>query len=105
MNTLLLSALIGLVAGTLDVLPMIAKKLPKPACVSAFLQYFFVSFIIANIDLPYLPWWMEGGTISLMMAIPIVVLIAENEKKSVPIILGNAVVLGTLISLAVYYLK
>ncbi|WP_455592776.1 hypothetical protein [Bacteroides sp.] len=105
MNTLLLSALIGLVAGTLDVLPMIAKKLPKPACVSAFLQYFFVSIIITNIDLPYLPWWMEGGVISLMMAIPIVVLIAENEKKSIPIILGNAVVLGTLISLAGYYLK
>ena len=105
MNIILLSVLIGAVAGAIDALPMILKKLPKRAIVSAFLQYLFVSVIIINIDLPNVVWWIEGGLIALMMAIPIVIIIAETDKKSVPIILANAVVLGTLITLAGHFLK
>lgn len=105
MNTLLLSVLIGVVAGAVDVLPMILKKLPLRANLSAFLQYLFVSVIIVNIDLPGVAWWIEGGLISLMMAIPVVLIVSGNDKKSVPIILINAVVLGALIGLAGYLLK
>lgn len=105
MNTLLLSVLIGVVAGAVDVLPMILKKLPLRANLSAFLQYLFVSVIIVNIDLPGVAWWIEGGLISLMMAIPVVLIVSGNDKKSVPIILINAVVLGALIGLAGHLLK
>ena len=105
MNVILLSVLIGIVVGPIDALSMILKKLPKRAIVSAFLQYLFVSVIIINIDLPNVVWWIEGGLIALMMAIPIIIIIAETDKKSVPIILANAVVLGTLIALAGHFLK
>lgn len=105
MNIILLSVLIGIVVGAIDALPMILKKLPKRAIVSAFLQYLFVSVIIINIDLPNVVWWIEGGLIALMMAIPIIIIIAETDKKSAPIILANAVVLGTLIALAGHFLK
>ena len=105
MNVILLSVLIGIVVGAIDALPMIFKKLPKRAIVSAFLQYLFVSVIIINIDLPNVVWWIEGGLIALKMAIPIIIIIAETDKKSVPIILANAVVLGTLIALAGHFLK
>lgn len=105
MNVILLSVLIGIVAGVIDALPMIIKKLPKRAIISAFLQYLFVSVIIINIDLPDIAWWIEGGLIALMMAIPIVIIIAETDKKSVPIILANAIILGTLISLAGHFIK
>ena len=105
MKVRLLSVLIGIVVGAIDALPMILKKLPKRAIVSAFLQYLFVSVIIINIDLPNVVWWIEGGLIALMMAIPIIIIIAETDKKSVPIILANAVVLGTLIALAGHFLK
>lgn len=105
MNVILLSVLIGIVVGAIDALPMILKKLPKRAIVSAFLQYLFISIIIINIDLPNVVWWIEGGLIALMMAIPIIIIIAETDKKSVPIILANAVVLGTLIALAGHFLK
>ena len=100
MNPLVLSICIGIIAGLLDIIPMIIKKLPGSSILSAFLQYLFVSVIIVNIDLPGIVWWLEGGAIALMMAIPIVVIVAETDKKSVPIILGNAIVLGTLIGLA-----
>lgn len=104
MNPILLSLCIGIVAGTLDALPMILKKLPKRAILSAFLQYVVVAVVIINIDLPGIAWWLEGGIISLMMAIPVVIIIAEVDKKSIPIILTNAVVLGTLIAIAGHYL-
>ena len=105
MSTLLLSLFIGIITGILDVIPMIIKKLPKSACISAFLQYLFVSVIIINIDLPHIVWWIEGGLIALMMATPIVIIIAQSDKKSVPIILANAIILGTLIGFAGHYLK
>lgn len=105
MNTLLLSVIIGLIAGLIDVAPMLAKKLNKYACWSAFLQYFFVSIIIINIDLPHVPWWLEGGIISLAMAIPIAIIIAMSDKKSIPIILINAIALGTLIGITGHYLS
>lgn len=92
-------------AGILDTVPMMLKKLPRSATISAFLQYLFVSVIIINIDLPGVAWWLEGGVISLMMAIPIVIIIAQSDKKSIPIILANAVVLGTLIGVAGHFLK
>jgi hypothetical protein len=104
MNTLLLSVLIGLVAGTLDIIPMLIKRLPMRATVSAFLQYLFMSVIIVHVDLPYIPWWIEAGLVAVLMTIPILIIIAGNDKKSVPIILANAIILGTLIGIAAHYL-
>jgi len=105
MNTLLLSAIIGLVAGTIDIIPMAIKKLDKRASISAFLQYFFVSIIIVNIDLPNIVWWLQGGLISVALALPVVVLVSAQDKKAVPIILTMAAILGTLIGVAGHFLK
>jgi hypothetical protein len=105
MNTLLLSALIGVVAGTIDIIPMVIQKLDKRATISAFLQYFFVSIIIVNIDLPHVAWWLQGGLISVALALPVVVLVSAQDKKAVPIILTMAAILGTLIGMAGHYLK
>ena len=105
MNILLLSILIGLVAGLIDIIPMIIKKLDKRATLSAFFQYLFLSIIILNIDLPYIVWWLEGALISLAFTIPIVLIVSINEKKSVPIIITNAIILGSLIGIAGHFLK
>ena len=113
MNTLLLSAIIGVAAGTIDIIPMVIQKLDKRATISAFLQYFFVSIIIVNIDLPHIVWWLQGGLISVTFALPVVVLFSahvccakcKQEKKTVPIILTMAAILGTLIGIAGQFLK
>jgi len=105
MDTLLLSALIGVVAGTVDAIPMLIQKLEKRAIVSAFLQYFFVSIIIVNIDLPHIAWWLQGGLISVALTLPVVVLFEAKDRKAIPIILAMAAVLGTLIGVAGHYLK
>jgi hypothetical protein len=104
MDTLLLSVIIGVVAGTIDIIPMIIQKLDKRATISAFLQYFFVSIIIVNIDLPHIVWWLQGGLISVTLSLPVVVLVSAQDKKAVPIILTMAAILGTLIGVAGHYL-
>ena len=105
MDTLLLSVLIGIAAGIVDIIPMIAQKLDKRATISAFLQYFFVSIIIVNIDLPHITWWLQGGLISVSLALPVVVIVSKEDKKAVPIILTMAAILGTLIGIAGHFLK
>jgi len=105
MDTLLLSAIIGVAAGTVDIVPMVIQKLEKRATISAFLQYFFVSIIIVNIDLPHIVWWLQGGLISVAFALPVVVLVSVQDKKAVPIILTMAAILGTLIGVAGHFLK
>ena len=105
MNILLLSAIIGIITGTIDIIPMIIQKLDKRATISAFLQYFFASIIIVNIDLPHVAWWLQGGIISVALALPVVVLVSAQDKKAVPIILTMAAILGTLIGIAGHYLK
>ena len=105
MNILILSILIGLAAGIIDIIPMLIKKLDKRASISAFLQYLFLGIIIVNIDLPYIIWWLEGGLIALAFTLPIVFIISKEDKKSIPIIIANSIILGTLIGIAGHFLK
>ena len=104
MDKLLLSAIIGIVAGIIDIIPMIIQKLDKRATISAFLQYFFLSIIIVNIDLPHIVWWLQGGLISVALTLPVVFIVSVQDKKAVPIILTMAAILGTLIGIAGHYL-
>ncbi|KAA6302198.1 MAG: hypothetical protein EZS26_001558 [Candidatus Ordinivivax streblomastigis] len=105
MDTLLLSVIIGVVAGGIDITPMVVQKMDKKSTISAFLQYLFVSIVIVNIDLPHIAWWLEGALISFTLALPIVVLISATDKKAAPIILGTSVILGTLIGIAGHLLR
>lgn len=102
---LLFTILIGIVIGAIDALPMFLKKMDKANCWSAFLQYVVVTFIIFNTTLPQLNVsdFVAGPFISFMMALPLVVMIAKSEKKAVPVILVNAVVLGLIIAVIKHY--
>lgn len=100
MRTLWISMAIGLAAGLIDSLPMIAQKLDKRATIAAFLQYFFVSIVIVNINLPGVVWWAQGSIIAFALAVPTMIIVSGPDKKAVPIIGSMAVVLGGLIGLA-----
>lgn len=96
MDKLLFSAIIGLVAGVIDIIPMIMQKLPRYSTVSAFFHYFFVSIIILNVDITHIPWWLEGGVVGLALTIPMLIQVGHSDKKSLPIIAFNAILLGTI---------
>ena len=105
MDKLLLSVIIGLVAGIVDIIPMIVQKLPKYSTVSAFVYYFLISIIIVNIDLPHIPWWIEGGLISFALMIPMLIHVGHTDKKPLPIIAINSIIIGTLVGIVGHFLS
>ena len=77
----------------------------RKSVISAYLQYSIVSIVIININLPGVTWWLQGSIIALALAIPIIIIVSDKDKKAVPVIALMSVVLGTLISFAGHYFK
>jgi hypothetical protein len=100
MHTLLVGLCVGLAAGILDVVPMLARRMPVRAVLSAFLQWLAMGLVIAHLRSP-LPSWANGLAAGLACSAPIVALISETEPASAPIVLTTSVVLGTLCGIAV----
>lgn len=104
MKTFLLTCLVGMIAGAIDILPMIKMKLDRHSIASAFVFYFILPFVILDIDLFGLVWWLKGGVTGLAMALPIIIMVAKEDKKSAPPMLNMSAVLGTLIGIAGHFL-
>lgn len=95
--------LIGVVAGVIDVLPMIKMKLDNYSKSSAFVHYLIAPFIILNTGLFGMAWWLKGGVLNLLLAIPVIILAAKEDKKSAMPMAVTSVVLGTAIGIAVHF--
>jgi hypothetical protein len=59
--------------------------------------------IVANLSIA-IWWWLKGGIVYLVCALPLVLLIAKDEKKSVPIVLVSSLVIGTIIGVILHYI-
>lgn len=103
MKEFLLTLLIGVVAGVIDVLPMIKMKLDKYSVTSAFVHYLITPFIIFNTALFGMAWWLKGGVINLLLAIPVIILAAKDDKSSVPPMIVMSIVLGTVIGVVGHF--
>ncbi len=97
MTTFIYTLLTGVVFGTIDILPMLKMKLDRFSILSAFVFYLVVPFVVYNTDLFGMPWWMKGGVVTLLLALPVVILVAKDGVKAVVPMLVTSVVLGTLI--------
>ena len=104
MDKLLFSAILGLVIATGDVLPMIAKKLPRHTNLAAFVHYFIATVVIVNIDIPCLPWWLKGGVVGLALMIPTLIHVWHDNPKPVGIIAANAVFWGSAAGVAAHFM-
>ena len=104
METILLTLLIGIIAGAIDVLPMLKMKLDKHASLSAFTFYLIMPFIIFNLNLLENLWLIKGGIISLILSIPIIILVAKEDKRGILPIAIMAIVLGTFIGVTGHFL-
>ena len=95
----LLTLLIGIVAGVIDVLPMIKMKVDKYSCLSAFIYYLIIPFIIFGINWFRNLWWLRGGVVSILMAMPIIILVAKEDKKSPIAMAFMSIILGSMIGI------
>ncbi|MBI9050264.1 MAG: hypothetical protein JEZ00_12650 [Anaerolineaceae bacterium] len=99
MNNILIALGIGIIAGIIDVVPMIIQKLDKFACISAFVHWLVLGLII-----PFVHWnmqpWLKGLIIAELSAIPIMIMVYPQDKKSIlPMAIFSAV-LGIGVALA-----
>ncbi|MCI8273258.1 MAG: hypothetical protein HFJ55_04160 [Clostridia bacterium] len=101
----LLTLLIGIVAGVIDVLPMIRMKVDKYACISAFVYYLIVPFVIFGVNWFGELWWLRGGIVAILMAIPVIILVAKEDKKSPIAMTIMSIVLGSIIGVLGHFLN
>jgi hypothetical protein len=99
MNDILIAISIGLVAGLIDVTPMIIMKLEKVANISAFVHYFVLGLII-----PFVSWdiapWIKGIIISFLSTLPIMIIVYPKDKKAIIPMVFFAIILGAGIGFA-----
>lgn len=97
MSKVLFSIIVGIAAGTIDMIPMVIKKLDKKACLSAFFHYLLLSIIIINIDISFLHWYLKGGLLALVFSLPILIIVSSYDRKAIPIMLVTALIFGSLL--------
>ena len=102
MPKLLIAILIGAAAGIIDIIPMLLQKLNKYVTISAFLHWVAAGIVLTYLDVPLAPW-LSGLAFGELLAVPVAVMVAKDEPKSAPIILGMSAILGTLIGIAVSF--
>lgn len=80
-SPLLTAVAIGLIAGIIDVIPMIIQKINKRDSLSAFIHYFALGLII-----PFVHWeiapWLKGIVIAFLTSIPIMLIVYPQDKKA-----------------------
>lgn len=101
----LLTLLIGIIAGVIDVLPMIKMKVDKYSCLSAFAYYVILPFVIFGVNWFGDLWWLRGGFVAILMAIPTIVLVAKEDKKSPIMMAVISIVLGSIIGVVGHLLN
>ena len=66
---------------------MVAQRLSKYACLSAFTHWVVLGVLISYVQVP-MPAWLKGIMIAVISCIPIVILVSETDPKSiVPIVI------------------
>ena len=100
MNPIVIGILFGIVAGIIDVIPMLLKKLTWDANLSAFTMWVVAGFFIAAIDLNMHPI-LEGILIALLALLPCAILIGWKEPKSLIPILAMTIILGGLLGFVI----
>ena len=101
MNNIFIGILFGCIAGVIDLIPMIMQKLTWDANISAFCLWAVSGFLIATSSLQ-MPAPLKGISISFLVLLPSLVLIAWKDVKSIiPIIIMTLILgglLGTMIN-------
>ena len=99
MNEILIALTIGIVAGIIDVVPMIIQKMEKTANLSAFAHWVVLGLII-----PFVSWdiapWLKGLIIAEISAIPILFIVAVKDKKAILPITVMSAILGIAVAIA-----
>jgi hypothetical protein len=99
MNNILIALSIGIIAGLIDITPMIIQKLNKTANWSAFIHWVVLGLIIPFVDWGIQPW-LTGLIIGELTVIPVMIIVYPQNKKSMLPMLISSAILGVGVALA-----
>ncbi len=100
MKRIKIGLLLGLVAGIIDVIPMIMQNLTWDANISAFTMWIVVGFLIATIDLK-INSIIKGILTAFLVILPTAILIGWKEPVSLMPIAVMTLVLGSLLGFSI----
>jgi glycopeptide antibiotics resistance protein len=92
--------LLGVIAGIIDVIPMVMQKLTWDANISAFSMWIVVGFLLATIDLK-LNSIIKGILIAFLVLLPTAILISWKEPFSLIPIVVMTTILGGLLGFSI----
>ena len=93
MKNYLISIAIGIVAGTLDIIPMIIKRLDMAFTLSAFSMWVVTGLFILKAR--FIPvHWLNGIVVSLLIFLPLFFMIFKMDKNALPQVCITTVLLG-----------
>ena len=93
--------LFGIIAGTLDVIPMVMQGLTWDANLAAFSMWIIVAFFIVNSDLKMNPL-LKGIVIAFLVLFPSAILIGWKEPTAIIPISIMTTVLSALLGWAIH---
>lgn len=93
MKNILLALLIGSMAGVIDIIPMIIKKLDKYFIFSAFLFYLILGVLNYKTGFVNTPW-LNGLITGIILFVPQFFLVYKLDKPALPLILLNTIILS-----------
>jgi hypothetical protein len=100
MKKIKIGILLGVIAGIIDVIPMIIQKLTWDANISAFAMWIVVGFLIATIELK-LNSIIKGILIAFLVLLPTAILIGWKEPFSLIPIFVMTTILGGLLGFSI----
>lgn len=98
MKNILIALAIGIIAGIIDIFPMLKQKVPKFSIYYIFAQWVFIGLII-----PFVSWemqpWLKGLIIGVLGMAPAAIIAYHRNRKRVLSILLYAMPLGAAIGI------
>jgi hypothetical protein len=93
MSKLLITFAIGLVAGLIDILPMMLRGVDRVQLASVFVHWFVATIFISYVVMP-IPPIAKGALIGLLSALPALITYSASAPTRVLPVAAIAVVLG-----------
>jgi len=96
MRQIVISAGLGIVAGILDILPMIARHLDRMFVISAFVFWVICGVLMSQAQFVS-RGWLNGIIVALLVFAPLSFLIWRLDPAALPVVVTTTVVLGALL--------
>lgn len=97
---IIVGLVLGVIAGGIDLIPMVVQQLPLNADLSAFSLWIVVGILTAMITAK-IPGALKGIIVSFMVLLPCSFIIGWNEPMSLLPIAGMTVILGSFVDLLI----